>query len=229
MKNLMRTGAVAVGAALAVTAALPAQAATASGPGLTVARTLTTARINGRLATLNALELVVTSAQDLTGSDRTTLGGVIQADISGLTALRAKVAAETTIAGVHADAASMIDNYRVYMLVWPKVHLTNALEIETVAGAKLQTVHDELAALVAKAPGGGTAQEQSELAGMQSQIQAAQSAISGEILTLQALQPGPDGNSITAEVKMVTTAARTARQDLRQAQADAKDVRAALQ
>jgi hypothetical protein len=228
MKKLIRTGAVAVGAAIAVTAALPAQAATATNARLTVAQQLTEARINGRLATLRALDLVVTSAQDLTSSDRATLGGVVQSDLSGLTALDTKVAAETTVAGVRADAVSMVDDYRVYLLVWPKVHVTNAFEIETTAATILQNVHNELVALVAKGAGGGTAAEQSELAAMQSQIQAAQGAISGQITTLLAIQPGPDGNSIVAQVQTIAAASRTARQNLRQAQADARQVRAAL-
>jgi hypothetical protein len=228
VKNLIRTGAVLAASALAVGAALPAQAAAGSGAVLTVAKQLTTSRINGRLADLASMALAVKGMQDVSGANTSTLSTLIQSDISGLTALRAQVAAATTVAALRTDAVSMVDDYRVYILVWPKVHLTDAMSIEADAATRLQTVHDQLAARVAAQSGGGTAAEQSELSSMQTEIQAAQGAVSGDVATLLAMQPGPDGTAITAQVKTFNSAARTSRQDLRSAQTDAKQIRLAL-
>jgi hypothetical protein len=236
VKSFTRLGVATATAALAATtAALPAQAqegpartAMAASGGLSAAQALATARINGRLGTLHALELAVHNAAHLTASDRSTLNSLISSDITGLTTLRGKVAAETTVAGVRTDETAMVDDYRVYMLVAPKVHLTNVFDIEAAAGTALQKAHDALAAKLAKAPGGGTDAEKSELADMQSKIQAAQQADSGRIATLLAIQPGADASAIRSALAPLASAAKSARKDLLQARTDAKELRAAL-
>ncbi len=219
--------------ALTAAAALPAQAQTAhtaggTGAGLKAAQELTTARIDGRLSTLHALGLVVNDAKRLTSADRATLSSLINSDTDGLRSLRAKVAEETTLDAVHADASAMINDYRVYLLVVPKVHLTTVFDIEAAATATLQKVHDELATRVAAAPGGGTEQEKSELADMQSQIDAARQADSGKVAALLAIQPGPDASAIRGALTPLVSAAKEARKDLRQARDDAKKIAAAL-
>lgn len=235
MNRFMRLATAAVAAsAFAAGAALPAQAgtatpsSTASGAGLKTAQALTTARIDGRIETLHALAQAVDGAKDLGSADRSTLGSLINGDISGLTSMRGKVADETTVSAVRADAQAMVDDYRVYLLVAPKVHLTRVFDIETTVTPTLQKVHDTLAARVAGSPGGGTAAEKSELADMQAQIQAAQQADSGRVATLLAIQPGPDADAIRDALKPLVTDAKDARKDLAQARADAKEVAAAL-
>lgn len=238
MNRFTRLAAAAVAAsAFAAAAALPANAAStsgstsadaAAGTNLKAAQALTTARIDGRLETLRALTLVVNNAKDLTSADRSALSGLINGDISGLTALRGKVAGETTVSAVRADAQAMVDDYRIYLLVVPKVHLANVLDIETTVAPTLQKVHDSLAARVAKAPGGGTAAEKSELADMETRIEAAQQADAGRVATLLAIQPGPNADAIHAALKPLVDAAKDAHKDLAQARTDAKEVAAAL-
>ena len=240
MKSFTRLGVATATAALATAAAaLPAQAqsqaqaqsarlAAAANGGLSAAQTLATARIDGRLGTLHALQLAVTDAAHLTGSDRSTLSSLISGDISGLTSLRGKVAAETTVAAVRTDETAMVDDYRVYLLVAPKVHLAGAFDIETAAEAALQKVHDDLAAKLAAASGGGTATEKSELADLQAQIKAAQQASTGKVAGLLAIQPGPDADAIRADLSPLVSAAKSARKALQQARTDARELRAAL-
>jgi hypothetical protein len=237
VKRFTRLAAASLAAsALAATAALPAQAQTArtaatSGTGtagLKAEQTLTTARIDGRLETLHALSMVVNNAKHLGSADRSTLSSLISSDISGLTSLRAKVAGETTVTAVRADATAMVDDYRVYMLVVPKVHLTNVFDIESAATAAMQKVHDKLAARVAAAPGGGTAAEKSQLADMQTQIQAAQQADAGRVATLLGIQPSPNADALHSALSPLVDAAKDARKDLAKARDDAKEIRAAL-
>jgi len=78
------------------------------------------------------------------------------------------------------------------------------------------------------AAGGGTSSEQSELADLESQIQAAKQADSGRVATLLAIQPSPDANALHSALSPLVTAARTARKDLVKARSDAKELRAAL-
>ena len=235
MNRFTRLATAAVAAsAFAAAAALPAQAgtttsgSTASGAGLKAAQTLTTARIDGRLETLHALGLDVGNAKDLASADRSSLSGLINSDVSGLTSLRGKVAAETTVSAVRADAQAMVDDYRVYLLVVPKVHLTNVFDIEAAVVPALQKVHDTLAARVASAPGGGTAAEKSELADMLAQIQAAQQAQAGRVATLLGIAPSPNADALRSALKPLVDDAKGARKDLAQARADAKEVAAAL-
>lgn len=234
MNSFTRLGVTAATAALATaaaTVALPAQAQAAAdgaNQGLNAAQTLATARVDGRLATLHALRLAVTDAAHLTSADRSALDSLIDADLSAMTALHDKIPTETTAAAVRADETAMIDDYRVYMLVAPKVRLTTAFDVEAAAETTLQQAHDALATKLAAAPGGGTAAEQSELADLQAQIQAARTASTGQVATLLAIQPGPDATAIHAELAPLVSAAKTARKDLVQARADAKQLRAAL-
>jgi hypothetical protein len=242
VKTLIRLGiATAATAALAAGAALPAQAQTAFGTttstatgktagtaGLDAAKALATSRIDGRLETLHALQLAVNNAAHLTSNDRSTLTNLISSDISGLTTLRGKVSGETTVTAVRADETTMVDQYRVYLLVAPKVHLTEAFDIEAATESALQKAHDKLAARLAKEPGGGTATEKSQLADLQTQLQNAQQAESGKVATLLAVQPGPDANAIRNALSPLVTAAKTARADLRKARDDAKALRGEL-
>lgn len=245
MKTLTRLGvataATAATAVLATAAALPAHAQstasqTASGAtakssgtaGLDAAKALATSRIDGRLQTLHALQLAVTDAAHLTGADRSALSSLISGDVSGLASLRGKVSGESAVSAVRADETVMVDQYRVYMLVAPKVHLTNAFDIEAAAGAALQKVHDRLADRLAKEPGGGTAAQKSQLADLETQLRNAQQAASGKVAILLAIQPGADANAIHDALSPLVSAAKSARTDLRQARDDAKDLRGEL-
>jgi hypothetical protein len=221
------TAALAASAAALPAPAQAAQSGRAGAAGLAPAQALVTARINGRLETLNALRLAVNSAAHMDGADKTTLRDLITNDIDGLTSLRGKVAGETTVAAVHADATSMVNDYRVYLLVVPKVRLTDVFDTEAAAETRLQKVHDALSARLAK-QGGGTSAEKAELADLESQIQAAQQADSGAVAKLLAIRPSPDASALRSALQPLVSEARTARRDLLKARTDAKELRAVL-
>jgi len=235
MKNLIRISALTAGSALALgLLAGPAQAAgsgsgsaKASGAGLTAVQTLAATRVNGRVAELQALQLAVSASTQLTSSDKSTLNTLLGTDLSAMTALRTKMAAETTVQAVRADEVDMVDNYRIYLLVAPKTHLSIVFDDEANVITKLQGVYTALAADL-KTAGGGTSTEQSQLADLQTQITAAQSALTGQESTLLAVQPGPDAATITGQVGQLRTSAKAIRKDLGQGVTDAKAIRAAL-
>jgi hypothetical protein len=213
------TSAIAVGAA-----AMPAQAAE-SATGLQNAKDTVTAGIVGRLSTITDLQNRLASFKDVSAADKATLSGLLSTDATALTALKATVAGETTVAAVKADGKKMVDDYRVYLLVAPKVHLVNALSVEADAVARLHKVHDALADRLAKDATADTQANKDLLSDMNAQIAAADQLIDGKIATVLAIQPGPDGKSITAQVKAVSAAAHGAREDFRKAVQDAKKVR----
>ena len=187
-------------------------------------------RINLRLATLTSLNGAIGAAANLSAADESTLASLISADKIGLTALKARTDAETTVAAVRSDAHAMIDDYRVYLLVVPKVRFTVAADAETASVTKLRTVHDVLAKVASQLAAGGkdTSTETAQLATMARQLDAAASALTGQVATLLAIQPGPNGDAIHAQVVAVRSAVRGARDRLRASVVLAKRVRAEL-
>src|SRR5262245_13688878 len=107
-RTLRRTGPLAV-VALAATLAVTVFGAAPADDDTTLARRQqqVTARIDLRLKALDKGEALLDRKKRVTDAHRSTLSALIDADRAGLTALRAKVAGETTIEGVKADATSM--------------------------------------------------------------------------------------------------------------------------
>jgi len=224
MKKLIAAVAVLASPALMAT---PAYADTSK---LDAAKKVVIARIDGRLAALKAHSVTVQNAKHLSSSHKTTLAGLISADQSGLSALRTKVAGETTLAAVKADDQHMVQDFRIYILVGPKVRLTVAADAESAAIPELQKAADALAKAIAAAKQGGkdTTKAEADLADLNAKVAAAQAAVAGQADKLLAIPPGPDANAITGQVKAVREAVRTAGQDLHKAVADAKEARGQL-
>lgn len=228
MKLLTRVGAVALVAAGIIGGAAPAHAE--DGAALEDAKRVVTAQIDGRIAALNAGKKALDAAVRVTPPHRETLGKLLVDDIAGLTALRGKVAGETTLAAVRVDAQIMVNEYRVYLLVGPKVRLTIAGDVGSAAVPALQKVYDRLAAAVEKAKQAGKDVGNSDalLADMKAQLGTASGAIDGQVDALLAIQAGPDGEAIRGQLTPIRESLGTARTSLRKAVKDAREVRAIL-
>ncbi|WP_144127781.1 hypothetical protein [Catellatospora sichuanensis] len=224
-------------AALAATAGVPAQAAVPvagvavqaadQAANLANAKKLATVRIDGRLAMLRAEGVAIRNAARLTDAHQAALQKTVDAGIAGLTELRAKVAAETTLEAVRAGTRSMVEDYRVYLLVRPQVHLTLAADVAAAALTRLRTLHDKLAQAVtaAKSAGKDLGDAEAKLAHLKSELDAMESALSGLADDLLAVQPGPDSAAIRAKTAAARADVRTARTHLRAAATDAKALR----
>ncbi|MBB5870910.1 hypothetical protein F4553_004289 [Allocatelliglobosispora scoriae] len=230
MNRILRTLIPLTAAAALVVGGVAAPAIAAPEPNLTVAKAEVTKRIDLRLAALKKFDTALNAAKHITDGHRSTLHTLVTEDISGLTALKTKVAGETTREALRADAKSMVDDYRVFILVGPKVRLTAVSDAEVAAVAKLKAAHDKLADLVAKAKAAGkdTAAAEQDLAAMQAATDKASAGIDGDVATLLAIEPGPDGDAIRAKVGECRTSLKTARADLKTAVTAAKKVRAFL-
>lgn len=230
MKRFLRTLAaisLATGLAAGLVGTLASPARADDATTLSRAKTELTRRIDLRLGALQRFDGAVTAAAHLTDAHERTLHSLIADDLAGLRALRAKVAGETTLAALRADAVSMVNDYRVFILVGPKVRLTIVGDHEAAAAERLQTAHSTLADLVAKAKAAGkdVTQAEQDLADMQAAIDKAEADLDGQVAALLAIQPGPDGDAIRAAVGAVRRALGAARLDLRTALAEAKAVR----
>ena len=111
--------------------------------------------VDARLAELTKLDRAVAAAKHLADGHRTTITSNNAAARSGLTDLKAKIAADTDDATRKADCKSVVVDYRVSALRAPQEHLVIAADAESAAIAKLQglggKVPAELQAKVADA------------------------------------------------------------------------------
>jgi hypothetical protein len=208
-------------------ALLGTPAAAADDTALATAKKLTIARIDGRLATLKADGVAIRNAARLSDGHQSTIQGILDHDIAGLTALRTKVAGETTATALRDDARSMVVDYRVYMLVGPQVRLTIAADVASAATARLDGVADKLAKAIddAKAAGKDVSAAQAELDDLRSQLAAASSALTGTADTLLAVKPSPDADAMKAARAAARTKLQDARTHIKNAIADAKAIR----
>ncbi|HEY5152578.1 MAG TPA: hypothetical protein VII55_01245 [Candidatus Saccharimonadales bacterium] len=138
--------------------------------------------ISRRLTTLTTLTAKINASAKLTDSDKATLSGEVSDETGSLTALKAKLDADTTVADAKADAQSIIDDYRVYALIVPKINLVKTADDQQVAEGKLSDLAAKLQTRVtaAKAAGKNVTSLQNGLTTMNGKISAAQ-AISSNI------------------------------------------------
>lgn len=132
------------------------------------------AAIDRRVSSLGDLQGKVSSSTYLTASDKTILLGEISAEHDGLAALRVKIAADPDRATLVADCKSIVEHYRVYLLMIPKAHLMIASDAATVIGQKLTDLATKLQADIDRATSAGkdTADAQRDLNNLKAAISA---------------------------------------------------------
>ncbi|HKU18791.1 MAG TPA: hypothetical protein VJP80_05980 [Candidatus Saccharimonadales bacterium] len=165
--------------------------ATSGETALATFKTKGDAEISRRLKTLDTLTTKISANTKLSASDKTALTAEVTSEISGLTALKTKLDAETTRAGAIADVQSMISDYRVYALIVPKVELLKTADSQQQTQDKLTTLAAKLQTRIteAKTAGKDVTALQTQLDQMKAQISAAQALSTAEQTKLLALQP----------------------------------------
>jgi hypothetical protein len=123
VKILVRTAAAVTAAAALLLAPTAAFATVATPATLAEAQADVTKKIDDRLATLTKLTTAVTANTTVSAAHKATLLALYTADTAGLTALKAKVATETTLEQVKADRSAMILDYRIYLVVVPQTQI----------------------------------------------------------------------------------------------------------
>jgi hypothetical protein len=185
--------------------------------------------IDRRLANLNAALTKLTASTKLTATDKATLIAQVQAEVAGLTALKAKLVADTDIATARADVASIVADYRVYVLMLPKARMVASADRFTVVEDKLTTLQGKLQAKVTtrKTAGQDVTALQAKLDDMTAKIADAKAKSASMVTQLLALQP-TDYNSNHAVLVQYRASLKTAQTDLKAARDDAKFVADAL-
>lgn len=187
--------------------------------------------IDRRVATLNALSARITAAKSLTSSDSAALKSEVAASSSGLTSLKATIDAETDIPTLRADIAKIVSDYRVYLLVAPQVHLVIAADAVLATQTKFADINTKLAARIAsaKAAGKNTDAAQADLDAMNAAVTAAVGLAGPLPAQLLPLTPAQyNGGTAGPILVSARSAVTTARNDVKNAVADAKACRTAL-
>lgn len=104
-----------------------------------------------RVKDLNVVEAKMTGVVTLSKNAKDTLIAQIASEISGLNALKSKIDSGTTLSSVDAGIKTIYSDYRVYVLILPKIALIETADKELVTSAQFSQLNKLLAPLVAAA------------------------------------------------------------------------------
>jgi len=168
MSALAVAGGLVLGMSTAALAAGVSNTVTPTAAGIDNLKHACDSAIERRLDALSSLQAKVSSNTYLTAAHKTTLLGEVSAEVSGLTALKTKIDADTSRATLVTDCRSIVDHYRVYLLMIPQAHLMIASDATVAIGEKLDDLATKLQADInkAKAAGKNTSDAQHDLDAM---------------------------------------------------------------
>jgi hypothetical protein len=194
--------------------------------------------ITRRLDSLNSLLTRIGSAKNLSSSDLSYLQDEVNTEISGLSALKTTLdncATVTPLANAITVCAgpaaqSIINDYRVYALVLPKVRLVVMADDQIVIETNLSSLAQKLQSRITNDQTAGKAVTslQSELNTMTADISAAQAISSNIESTVLPFQPS-DYNTDHSLLVGYASQLQTARTDLQTAATTAKTIITGLQ
>ncbi len=197
-------------------------------------KTRGTAEIDRRLANLNAALTKLTAGakqtnDGLVATPKTAFTKQIQDEITALTALKTKLAADADLATARVDVQSIVTDYRVYVLMLPKARMTASADRFAVVEAKLAALDATLQTKVnaQKAAGHDVTAMQASLDDLKAKTADATSKTSTLAAQLLAIQP-TDYNANHAVLVTYRAALATAQTDVKAARDDAKSVIDAL-
>lgn len=149
------------------------------------------AEIDRRLKSLNEAAVTISASQKLTDTDKTAIANQVKDEISGLTELKAKLAAATTLTTARASVASIVNDYRVYALMLPKVRLVAAADRVDVAMSRLSELAAKLAERITEAEVSGedVTSLKTSLANVTTRLSDAKAENTGLAAKLLAIQP----------------------------------------
>jgi hypothetical protein len=199
------------------------------GAGFDAAKQACETAIDNRVSRITALQNFVTSSQHVTSDHRSTLTSQLSAASSGLSALKTKIDGDTDPSTLRTDCRSIVEDYRIYVLVSPKVREVLVADAETDIASRLSSIATRIQTAIdnAKAKGKDETAAQSDLDQMKTAITNGQSAIGGVASSVIDLQPSDWPGAHTTLVNG-RQSLRTGRDDLRSARDDGRNAVSAL-
>jgi hypothetical protein len=172
-----------------------------------------------RIATLTKLSNRISQMSRLSASEQAVISGSVTDQISALNTLKAKIDADDSTTTLKADVQSIVDSYRIYMLVLPQAALMAAADRVNTIVTDMTELGAKLSDRITAAGQGGAdisaaqtafADYGAKVADAQSQVQAAQAEITGLV---------PDNGDKTIQ-QSNTAALKDARGKIQAAQKD---------
>ncbi len=182
-------------------------------------RDTSTAEITNRINDLTTLTARVNDMIHVSAATKSSLGASMQANITALTNLETKIAADTDTATLKADVASITSAYRIYLLVAPQTRILAAADRATTIANMMAALDVKFQTRIAAASAAGRdttsivsaeADMNAKIADSKVQASAAISGVSGLV---------PD-NGDAATLASNNAALAAARADLRAATTD---------
>jgi hypothetical protein len=175
-----------------------------------------------RLTTLGDLVTNINSSSNkLTTSDKSYLLSEVNGASSGLASLKSTLDAETSLKAARADYADIFSEYRVYLLVKPKVNDIKTADVQQAREQKLTTEQGKLQTRFNKV-GKNNSQTQSLLTSMQTELSNAKGISSSVETGALPITPAQFNTNPTvmknysAQLKQATDDNQTAVQDAKQ-------------
>lgn len=181
-------------------------------------RTRTTMEIDRRLKSLFGLTERINNIKRLTAEQKSSLTSSIQEQIASLTSLKTKIQADSDLETLKADAKSIIDSYRIYLLYLPKIHILTVADVELNYADKLTELSGKLETRLQeeKTAGKDISQLESLLTQIQNKITEGKSKAQSAFDAVLNLKPEDyPGNKTNLEA--ARTSLQSAKQNLQEA------------
>lgn len=185
--------------------------------------------ITNRINSLNKVEPKISTFKNVSASDQAYLTSEVNGEISGLTALKTKLAGDQTLSSALSDAESIYTDYRVYAIVLPKIKIVRITADQQATEAQLSTSATSLQAKITadSKKGDDVTTLQDDLNDMTAQINSAEqisSPMQQKVLPLLPSDYNSNHNVLSGDFSQL----KTAQSDLQNARKDAKNIEAGL-
>jgi hypothetical protein len=211
--------------AAAIATPMPKASRSASADCLAATQKAASAAVSARLTVLDGHTSAVNTDTTMTASDRSTLLSLYAKDTSGLTSLKQTINAATDCATAKTETQRIVTDYRIYVLVGPQTHLTEAVDAGLAGIVKMTSLEPVLKVTIAqaKAAGKNVTAAQSAYNDLLVQLPAASTALASGSGPVLALTPaGYPANKTTLQT--TRSAVQTAGRALAKAVQDAETV-----
>lgn len=204
-------------------------ATSVSGPKLDAARTKCLSAIDRRISRLDELTSKVGDDEHLTDAHRSTLSGIVSHALDGMNTLRPQVQGATDAASLRTSCTAVVDDYRVFALVAPQVHLTRVADAAAFGINKLAGVDTKIddAISAAAAAGKDVTKATADADAFSAAVAKVGTDVSGLADSVLALTPA-DYNANHNVLDAARAQAKTARTDAQAARTAGQAVRADL-
>lgn len=221
MKTFYKTLAALLALGVLVPSLAFAQGATVgvSATVMTTAKNRANQEIDRRVSALNDLSARINAMQLVTDSFKASLSSNVQNEITAFTTLKTKIAADTDEATLKTDVKTIIDSYRIYILVLPQSRIAAAADRAVTIATMMSTLGAKLQARLQQGQQNGndvTALAQA-LADLSVKINDAQTQAQAAVSATATLQPDNGDKTIIASN---AAALKTGRADITAAQKD---------